>query len=464
MHASRAAIVAARARIDVRRDDEPESSSNAARAETPNAPRASERRPDRRHRENSHGGGRARAVKALIRSPSIAGDVGRRRPALSPLPNGTVGERTTPLRYARARMAETSGKGTSDGTGAANVEGCDRASDAVASTTATAARAPTSPRDLAGGAMKVAVASRADAQKRELDDVRRELDDVLDALAAAEFERETFENELKHAMKSEREALEFSILHENAARMKERERVVELETVLAERDTQIQTLTAAADAARSRARRGPSRAGAVPRRTFATRSGTSCAPNCAPRSPTNSSPKDPNRHRTLYGIHTHRLPLASHPPRATDATPHPTRESRPRRLEQPRHPRPPAHHTKTLAPPPREPSRPSSRALSPRADVSNPARVLRDRAARVVRVRVDGIVSSVRWVGARLERDVGVMSTPARKRLMRDFKRLQTDPPAGISGTPSESNIMAWHAVIFGLVEDTPARRTWTFN
>jgi len=100
------------------------------------------------------------------------------------------------------------------------------------------------------------------------------------------------------------------------------------------------------------------------------------------------------------------------------------------------------------------PDRRFARASS-RADVSNRARVLRDRAARVVRVRVDGIVSSVRWVGARLERDVGVMSTPARKRLMRDFKRLQTDPPAGISGTPSESNIMAWHAVIFG-PEDTP--------
>ena len=38
--------------------------------------------------------------------------------------------------------------------------------------------------------------------------------------------------------------------------------------------------------------------------------------------------------------------------------------------------------------------------------------------------------------------DVGAMSTPARKRLMRDFKRLQKDPPAGISGTPTESNIM----------------------
>jgi len=38
---------------------------------------------------------------------------------------------------------------------------------------------------------------------------------------------------------------------------------------------------------------------------------------------------------------------------------------------------------------------------------------------------------------------------------MRDFKRLQKDPPAGISGTPTEANIMFWHAVIFG-PEDTP--------
>jgi len=255
MHASRAAIVAARARIDVRRDDEPESSSNPACAETPNAPRAPRASESCADRENARGGGRARAVKErLIRSPSIAGDVGRRRPALSPLPNGTVGERTTPLRYARARMVETIGKGTSDGTGAASVEGCDRASDAVASTSGTSRAA----RERELVAFMKDMAKRADAQKRELDDARRELDDVLDALAAAEFERETFENELKHAMKIEREALEFSILHENAARMKERERVVELETVLAERDTQIQSLTAAA--ARSRARRGPSRA------------------------------------------------------------------------------------------------------------------------------------------------------------------------------------------------------------
>ncbi|RZC19747.1 Myosin-4 [Glycine soja] len=42
------------------------------------------------------------------------------------------------------------------------------------------------------------------------------------------------------------------------------------------------------------------------------------------------------------------------------------------------------------------------------------------------------------------------MSTPARKRLMRDFKRLQQDPPARISGAPQDNNIMLWNAVIFG--------------
>eukprot|EP00727_Mastigamoeba_balamuthi_P006570 m51a1_g2533 putative ubiquitin-conjugating enzyme e2 2-like (156) ;mRNA; f:248777-249966 len=47
------------------------------------------------------------------------------------------------------------------------------------------------------------------------------------------------------------------------------------------------------------------------------------------------------------------------------------------------------------------------------------------------------------------------MSTPARRRLMRDFRRLQTDPPSGISGAPEENNILAWHCVIFG-PDDTP--------
>jgi ubiquitin-conjugating enzyme E2 A len=48
-----------------------------------------------------------------------------------------------------------------------------------------------------------------------------------------------------------------------------------------------------------------------------------------------------------------------------------------------------------------------------------------------------------------------IMSTPSRKRLMRDFKRLQQDPPAGISGAPQDNNIMLWNAVIFG-PDDTP--------
>ena len=42
------------------------------------------------------------------------------------------------------------------------------------------------------------------------------------------------------------------------------------------------------------------------------------------------------------------------------------------------------------------------------------------------------------------------MSTAARRRLMRDFKRLQEDPPMGVSGAPGENNIMIWNAVIFG--------------
>ena len=47
------------------------------------------------------------------------------------------------------------------------------------------------------------------------------------------------------------------------------------------------------------------------------------------------------------------------------------------------------------------------------------------------------------------------MSTPARRRLMRDFRRLQTDPPSGVTGAPSDDDIMSWSAVIFG-PDDTP--------
>ncbi|XP_044500022.1 ubiquitin-conjugating enzyme E2 2-like [Mangifera indica] len=48
------------------------------------------------------------------------------------------------------------------------------------------------------------------------------------------------------------------------------------------------------------------------------------------------------------------------------------------------------------------------------------------------------------------------MSTLAERRLMKEFKLLQRDPPAGISGGPQDNNIMLWNAVIFGPDDDTP--------
>ena len=39
------------------------------------------------------------------------------------------------------------------------------------------------------------------------------------------------------------------------------------------------------------------------------------------------------------------------------------------------------------------------------------------------------------------------MSTAARRRLMRDFKRMQTDPPAGVSASPIADNVMTWYAL-----------------
>jgi len=30
------------------------------------------------------------------------------------------------------------------------------------------------------------------------------------------------------------------------------------------------------------------------------------------------------------------------------------------------------------------------------------------------------------------------------------FKRLQEDPPAGVSGAPTDNNILLWNAIIFG--------------
>ncbi|EIW69876.1 hypothetical protein TREMEDRAFT_43536 [Tremella mesenterica DSM 1558] len=60
------------------------------------------------------------------------------------------------------------------------------------------------------------------------------------------------------------------------------------------------------------------------------------------------------------------------------------------------------------------------------------------------------------------------MSTNAKRRLIRDFKRLASDPPVGISGSPNPDNIMIWNAVIFGPAdtpfEDGSFRLTLTFT
>jgi hypothetical protein len=52
------------------------------------------------------------------------------------------------------------------------------------------------------------------------------------------------------------------------------------------------------------------------------------------------------------------------------------------------------------------------------------------------------------------------MTTPARRRLMRDFRRLQQDPPQGVTGAPLEDDIMRWNAVIFGYAHFLPRARS----
>lgn len=59
----------------------------------------------------------------------------------------------------------------------------------------------------------------------------------------------------------------------------------------------------------------------------------------------------------------------------------------------------------------------------------------------------------VAWALGPCHRPTSVASLP--QRLMRDFKRLQLDPPQGVNGSPNPDNIMLWNAVIFG-PEETP--------
>ena len=42
------------------------------------------------------------------------------------------------------------------------------------------------------------------------------------------------------------------------------------------------------------------------------------------------------------------------------------------------------------------------------------------------------------------------MSSAAHRRLVRDLKKMQSDPPTGVSAAPLETNLLVWQAVIFG--------------
>ncbi|CAH1394209.1 unnamed protein product [Nezara viridula] len=42
------------------------------------------------------------------------------------------------------------------------------------------------------------------------------------------------------------------------------------------------------------------------------------------------------------------------------------------------------------------------------------------------------------------------MTTLAKVRLMKDLRRIQIDPPPGISGCPSDDNLFEWDAIIVG--------------
>lgn len=55
--------------------------------------------------------------------------------------------------------------------------------------------------------------------------------------------------------------------------------------------------------------------------------------------------------------------------------------------------------------------------------------------------------------GMRCCRNVGIVCNVTS--LDNLFFSLQEDPPAGVSGAPSENNIMVWNAVIFGFVSLT---------
>ena len=60
-----------------------------------------------------------------------------------------------------------------------------------------------------------------------------------------------------------------------------------------------------------------------------------------------------------------------------------------------------------------------------------------------------------KWIGLFLNFENGFQNLKmadslTRRRLIQDFRKLQNDPPSGITAAPETDNIMQWNAVIFG--------------
>ncbi|KAH7820800.1 putative ubiquitin carrier-like protein [Monocercomonoides exilis] len=65
------------------------------------------------------------------------------------------------------------------------------------------------------------------------------------------------------------------------------------------------------------------------------------------------------------------------------------------------------------------------------------------------------IRAHIGWMISAIILAVTTMTTAARRRLMKDFKRTQVDSPDGIRAVPLDTNILIWKAVIFG-PDNTP--------
>lgn len=256
MHA-RAAIVSASA--FARGTESPEPIVPSARVVDENAHARCAREAKRTACDASNAA-RARVLaRARVGNVDAASPRGAARAPLSPLRDDA-----TPLRRARSLMAEAATtpsavdgvepRASSRGRRARSAGARDAEKDADA-------LEDEAPRRAASDAASVASASALDAanaiakyadRERQLVAFMKEmasnadarLNDALDALRASETQREEELAAMALAADAERETLEYSILLENKARVKERERVVELETLLAMKEREIEALAA----------------------------------------------------------------------------------------------------------------------------------------------------------------------------------------------------------------------------